>query len=449
MPKAKLRRKGQRRPERFRYRAARDSDNRLTHYLFRYPAKFHPPILRELILRYSRQGGLILDPFVGSGSLLVEASTLGRHSIGIDVDPIAIEVARAKVMRFDITRLEHSSERLLEKLKRYERLPAEYKRRTHVDLSSASFRDQQRRVRTYIPRIPDIEHWFRRYVIVDLALILRSIDELDAGSKHKRFFNVVFASIIRNSSNADPVPVSGLEVTAHMRRIDEAGRVINPFALFRSALLSAVRAAGRFSALAPKGVSAEALAGSATKVYRTVGRKVDAVITSPPYQGAVDYYRRHKLEMYWLGFTKTEDQRRALLDKYIGRIAVPARLQRKSQAQQMGQLSARWAQRIARRSPSRATGFRHYIKSMSNMFEEIGRLMRPGRPAVFVVGNSNWMGYQIPTADLLREAAAKHFKMKDIFYYPIKNRYMSYTRHNGANIRKDFVLVMRRTRSQL
>ena len=46
---------------------------RLSHYAFRYPAKFHPPVVRELVQRYSKKGQVCCDPFCGSGTRLVEA----------------------------------------------------------------------------------------------------------------------------------------------------------------------------------------------------------------------------------------------------------------------------------------------------------------------------------------------------------------------------------------
>ncbi|MEM3661053.1 MAG: DNA methyltransferase [Thermoproteota archaeon] len=48
----------------------------LTHGLHEYPARMIPQIAQRLINRYSPEGGKILDPFCGSGTVLVEARTL-------------------------------------------------------------------------------------------------------------------------------------------------------------------------------------------------------------------------------------------------------------------------------------------------------------------------------------------------------------------------------------
>lgn len=63
------------------------NDLRFTHYLFRFPAKFHAPAIRCLIDRYSKAGDSILDPFCGSGTLLVEALVAGRNAAGMDTIP--------------------------------------------------------------------------------------------------------------------------------------------------------------------------------------------------------------------------------------------------------------------------------------------------------------------------------------------------------------------------
>ncbi len=240
------------------------SFDRLNHYLFRYPAKFHPPVVRALLREYTDEGDVVLDPFCGSGTTLVEASLLGRSSFGVDVDPLAVAVTNAKVRRYRASRLRENADRLLADLEPFQRSAGWYDAHAHSDLSEAEFRRQIGPVAEYIPEIPNIHHWFRRYVIVDLAYMRRAVTELSCSEPHRAFLATVFASIIRNVSNADPVPVSGLEYTAHMKRLDEAGRIVNPWGTLVTALRRAVQGADAFAAAARQGVTAEARPGDAT-----------------------------------------------------------------------------------------------------------------------------------------------------------------------------------------
>ena len=61
-----------------------------------YVASFVPQIPDILIQALSKAGDLILDPFAGSGVTLVEAAKLGRKFIGADINPLAVDISRAK-----------------------------------------------------------------------------------------------------------------------------------------------------------------------------------------------------------------------------------------------------------------------------------------------------------------------------------------------------------------
>ncbi len=59
-----------------------------------YRGNFAPQVPRNLILRYSKQNEIVLDPFVGSGTTLIECKLLGRRGIGVDINPSAVEVCK-------------------------------------------------------------------------------------------------------------------------------------------------------------------------------------------------------------------------------------------------------------------------------------------------------------------------------------------------------------------
>ena len=423
------------RPRRYHYES---EFAKLTHYLFRYPAKFHPPVVRQLIEDYSAKGERVFDPFCGSGTLLVEAAVAGRNARGTDCDPVAVFVSSVKTWRYRISHLRATTTRLLGQLERYERPEREYKERQYVDLTMHEA--EHERGGLWIPGIPRIEHWFRRYVVVDLARILDSIHRLRMPESHRAFLRLCFASILRASSNADPVPVSGLEVTSHMRRRDETGRIVNPFQLLRMAVRKGVDAAEEYCEAVDRSVVVSASVADATKLSGRQ-RDVDVVITSPPYHNAVDYYRRHTLEMYWLGFTQTQEERLALKGNYVGTAKVRQSHPFLTCGSGLPSGAARWERRIREVSDGRADSFRHYVAAMQRVFSRLYAVLRPGGRAVFVIGKSAWNGVELPSTELFAETSGERFRVVEHLWYPVKNRYMSYDRHNGANIDREEVLV--------
>ncbi len=67
-----------------------------THCFYRYPARFSPLFARKAIEVFTNPGDLVLDPFMGGGTTLVEARASGRIAVGLDINELAVFVARTK-----------------------------------------------------------------------------------------------------------------------------------------------------------------------------------------------------------------------------------------------------------------------------------------------------------------------------------------------------------------
>ena len=63
----------------------------------KWRGNWSPYIPRNLLLRYSQEGDLILDQFAGGGTTLVEAKLLNRDIIGIDINEVALERCKEKI----------------------------------------------------------------------------------------------------------------------------------------------------------------------------------------------------------------------------------------------------------------------------------------------------------------------------------------------------------------
>jgi hypothetical protein len=68
----------------------------LTHDFYRYPARFSPKFVRATIECFTSPGDTVLDPFMGSGTTLVEARVMGRNCIGTDISSLAVFIAKTK-----------------------------------------------------------------------------------------------------------------------------------------------------------------------------------------------------------------------------------------------------------------------------------------------------------------------------------------------------------------
>jgi DNA methylase len=78
----------------------------LTHGFYKYPARFSPAFARAVIETFTKPGDLVLDPHVGGGTSLVEALASGREAFGVDINPLAEFVARAKCIVFSEAELD-------------------------------------------------------------------------------------------------------------------------------------------------------------------------------------------------------------------------------------------------------------------------------------------------------------------------------------------------------
>lgn len=99
-----------------------------THNFYRYPARFSPIFVRQIISQFSKPGDLIIDPFVGGGTTIVEARALGRRAVGVDINSLATFISKAKTTLF--TKKDTS-----EISKWFNQLPNNMNLHKHVDIN--------------------------------------------------------------------------------------------------------------------------------------------------------------------------------------------------------------------------------------------------------------------------------------------------------------------------
>ena len=79
-----------------------------THCMHRYPAMMIPQIPRKIIKKYGKKGEILFDPYLGTGTSLVEGYMHGMQLAGTDLNPLAREITKSKIANYDVVELERA-----------------------------------------------------------------------------------------------------------------------------------------------------------------------------------------------------------------------------------------------------------------------------------------------------------------------------------------------------
>src|SRR5690242_10605270 len=89
------------------------------HRLHPYLGKYVPQLVEKFLERHFEPGELVLDPFAGSGTTLVEASVFGADSVGVDISAFNALLCRVKTARYNPSVVEHDLREALTRLERH------------------------------------------------------------------------------------------------------------------------------------------------------------------------------------------------------------------------------------------------------------------------------------------------------------------------------------------
>lgn len=236
------------------------------HALHPYPARFIPQIPRKAIELWTSEGDLVLDPFCGCGTTLLESILLGRPAIGVDNNGVACLVSKAKTA--------HYSSQDLKVLNRF-----------RITLKDSI---DNPKLQISLPEYENVDYWFSQEAILDMGKLKAVIQDLP--NRAKLFADAVFSSVIVRASNQD----SDTRY-ARIEREYKPRSVINWFITKLSSSLSRLQ-------------EIIDLPKSKAKVFCQDGRNlgnvpaetVKLIITSPPYINAYDYHKYHRHRLHWI-----------------------------------------------------------------------------------------------------------------------------------------------------
>jgi DNA modification methylase len=347
-----------------------------SHDLHAFAAKFPPQLPRAFIRGLTVPGDVVLDPMMGSGTTVVEALLEGRHGIGLDIDPLALRLSKAKTTPLNTDILRDAGYRVLAQANTL------LSDGTAIAQSiAAQFDDQTKAF---------VDYWFlpaTQRELMALALPLRGIVDPSV----RRFLELTFSSIIVTKSGG----VSRARDLAHSRpHLDDTKVPKNALEQFSLRLRKNLASMAQ---LRTNGVMVTPLAGDA-RCMPLADNSVDLVVTSPPYANAIDYMRAHKFSLVWLGESIADLSK--LRAEYIGServgqvryAALPARPEE-------------IIQQLAGCDNSKATVLRKYFVEMQAVLAETHRVLRADSAAIVVVGTSMMRNIDIQTHHCLADIA--------------------------------------------
>lgn len=267
--------------------AALEDPDAFTHGFHPWPARMHRAIARVVIDRATKPGARVVDPFCGSGTVLLEAMLSGRRSAGVDLNPVASMLVQVKTELRD----GDARQRLFD--------TAKY-------VCSASIERVQTRERAIAKLPPRMLGLYGPHTLKEMAGLLEEIRKVDdAGDR--RALEIVFSSLVVKVSNKR-AETSDIEERKRIRK----GLVTELFARKVEELLD--RWASLFLAVPSDATPPRVFEGDARSLRELLGSrtKSDLVLTSPPYGGTYDYHLQHALRLAWLGIPSRDFARREL-----------------------------------------------------------------------------------------------------------------------------------------
>jgi hypothetical protein len=249
-------------------------DRAHVHGFHAYPARMHPVTARRLTESLSGRSATVLDPFCGSGTVLVEAMQNGRSAVGTDLSPLAVLLATAKTR----PRAPHDLEELVSAARRV-----------------AALADTRRKVRAGATR-----RWPEEDVALFEPHILLELDSLRSG---------VMAAASPSPRDDLALVLSAILVKLSRQQGDTSTRTEKrrlgagyPAKLFVRKTEELAARIGALEGLLPSprpGV--RVVLDDATRLSKIPDRSIDLAVTSPPYAGTYDYLSHQSLRMRWLG----------------------------------------------------------------------------------------------------------------------------------------------------
>lgn len=393
--------------------------DRYTHLIHPYPAKLllNIPYFFINCKKLSKPGDTVLDPFCGSGTVLLESILAGRSALGADANPLARLIAKCKSSIFDTDRLNLE----LNKIVRAEKV------------STQKMEPQ---------KIVDWKRWYTPKAIDELSILKKIISEID-DDQIRSYFEVCLSLTAKKMSFCDPS--ISVPVKLNPERF-EKGSARNKQVIDLLKKIKKSRAVDVFEKVAKTNIERSIRfqkrqgLGKVRGIYEdsrhlegVIDESVDLIVTSPPYAGAQKYIRSSSLGIGWLDLTP-DGKLRTLERMNIGREHY-----NKSEYSSFCSPPITSAvdvlNKVRKKNPLRSHIASNYLREMRDAIIECHRVLKSGGNMVLVVGNNVVCGENFQTRQYLEEICLDiGFEIEVILRDEINSRGLMTKRNKTASM---------------
>ena len=262
------------------------------HRLHPYLGKYIPQLVEIFLRKYVSPGDTVLDPFCGSGTTLVQASELNINSVGCDVSAFNVLLCEVKTANYDIQTLKREATDIVHKTAA---LTGQ-----HTGGGQGALFDESPAEEVGATDNSYLNLWFAPRALEEL-LAFRS---LIPNYRYQDFMKVVLSRAARSARLTTHFDLDfPKKPTTEPYHCYKHGRVCEPtktaFKFISRYCNDGVRRVAEFSRLRTP-ASVTCLNGDSRHLDIPV---VDAVVTSPPYVGLIDYHEQHRYAYELLGLT--------------------------------------------------------------------------------------------------------------------------------------------------
>jgi len=352
----------------------------------------------------SETGALVLDPFAGVGTTLVQAVLRGYDSIGFEINPYGALAARIKIgaASVDLSKFDVALRELWD--------------------ASSSWQVEEPPPSVAPPplktRIPFFSDRVERQVLHALAFI-RSISDSDIAD----LFRIAFGAVIVSVSNYSYEPSLGSRPAAGKPLVKDAhvaAVLVHKLRQMRADIAWLQEEGYRQRPFGTGTVVNEDFFSGSDGLETS---SVDLMLTSPPYLNNYHYVRNTRPQLYWLDFITSPGEQKSLETRNFGKYwqtvrdspPIPLDFERENLEHTLAQLRATRTDKGAYGGPGWANYVATYFNDCYRFLSVLRRVLRRRGVGVIVIGNSIIQGAEIKTEMVLAEMATQTgFKLEGI-----------------------------------